>query len=188
LRAWFDEDWKCLDYLDWLRWPDGFTCPGCGASNGWRASDRQWRCAGCDRRVSATAGTILRHHRRVHPSPAGLTRGRAGTRPGRRRARLGRAREAERHTAIASRLTGLLSDLGEDPEPDNAGRGRCTSWLVHITSVVAFAFTHLLGYAVLPRLKNIGAARLYLPDPDLAPELPHLGSVLTRPIRCARLA
>ncbi len=19
LRAWFDEDWKCLDYLDWLR-------------------------------------------------------------------------------------------------------------------------------------------------------------------------
>jgi hypothetical protein len=23
LRAWFDEDWKCLDYLDWLRWPQG---------------------------------------------------------------------------------------------------------------------------------------------------------------------
>ena len=41
---------------------------------------------------------------------------------------------------------------------------------------------------MLPRLKNIGAARLHLPDSDLAPELPHLGSVLTRPIRCARLA
>ena len=27
LRAWFDEDWKCLDYLDWLRWPEGFVCP-----------------------------------------------------------------------------------------------------------------------------------------------------------------
>jgi hypothetical protein len=23
LRGWFDEDWKCRDYLDWLRWPDG---------------------------------------------------------------------------------------------------------------------------------------------------------------------
>jgi hypothetical protein len=22
LRAWFDEDWKCLD---WLRWPEGFV-------------------------------------------------------------------------------------------------------------------------------------------------------------------
>lgn len=59
LRAWFDEDWKCLDYLDWLRWPDGFLCPWCGLVGGWRAADRRWRCAGCDRRVSATAGTIF---------------------------------------------------------------------------------------------------------------------------------
>jgi len=59
LRAWFNEDWKCLDYLDWLRWPDGFVCPWCGSQDGWRAPDRRWRCAGCDRRVSATAGTIF---------------------------------------------------------------------------------------------------------------------------------
>jgi len=59
LRAWFDEDWKCLDYLDWLRWPDGFLCPHCGSAAGWRALDRRWRCAGCDRRVSAIAGTIF---------------------------------------------------------------------------------------------------------------------------------
>lgn len=59
LRAWFDEDWKCLDYLDWLRWPDGFVCPRCGSGRGWRAPDRRWRCAGCDRRVSVTAGTIF---------------------------------------------------------------------------------------------------------------------------------
>ena len=59
LRAWFNEDWKCLDYLDWLRWPDGFVCPGCGSDDGWRAADGRWRCAGCDRRVSATAGTIF---------------------------------------------------------------------------------------------------------------------------------
>ena len=59
LRAWFSEDWKCLDYLDWLRWPDGFVCPWCASQDGWRAPDRRWRCAGCDRRVSATAGTIF---------------------------------------------------------------------------------------------------------------------------------
>jgi hypothetical protein len=37
LRAWFDEDWKCLDYLDWLRWPEGFVCPHCSSEAGWRA-------------------------------------------------------------------------------------------------------------------------------------------------------
>jgi len=50
---------KCLDYLDWLRWPDGFVCPRCGSDHGWRALDLRWRCAGCDRRVSVTAGTIF---------------------------------------------------------------------------------------------------------------------------------
>ena len=59
LRAWFDEDSKCLDYLDWLRWPDGFACPWCLSVQGRQAPDRRWRCAGCDRRVSATAGTIF---------------------------------------------------------------------------------------------------------------------------------
>jgi hypothetical protein len=23
--AWFGTDGDCLDYLEWLRWPDGFT-------------------------------------------------------------------------------------------------------------------------------------------------------------------
>ena len=59
LRAWFDEDWKCLDYLDWLRWPDGFVCPHCSSVRGWRLGDSRWKCAGCDRKVSATAGTIF---------------------------------------------------------------------------------------------------------------------------------
>ena len=59
LRAWFNEDWKCLDYLDWLRWPEGFVCPWCACPEGWRAPEGRWRCAGCDRRVSATAGTIF---------------------------------------------------------------------------------------------------------------------------------
>jgi len=59
MRAWFDEDWKCLDYLDWLRWPGGFVCPRCSGILGWRLSDSRWKCAGCERKVSATAGTIF---------------------------------------------------------------------------------------------------------------------------------
>jgi hypothetical protein len=31
VRSWFPDDAACLDYLDWLRWPDGFCCPHCGA-------------------------------------------------------------------------------------------------------------------------------------------------------------
>lgn len=28
--AWFGHDEICMDYLDWLRWPDGnFICPFC---------------------------------------------------------------------------------------------------------------------------------------------------------------
>lgn len=59
LRAWLDEDWKCLDYLDWLRWPEGFVCPHCASVVGWRLADSRWKCGGCDRKVSATAGTIF---------------------------------------------------------------------------------------------------------------------------------
>ena len=58
-RSWFDEDWKCLKYLEWLRWPGGFVCPHCASVVGWRLADSRWKCGGCDRKVSATAGTIF---------------------------------------------------------------------------------------------------------------------------------
>jgi hypothetical protein len=28
LRSWFPADAACVDCLEWLRWPDGFACPG----------------------------------------------------------------------------------------------------------------------------------------------------------------
>ncbi|WP_369245351.1 Tn3 family transposase [Streptomyces sp. R41] len=34
----------------------------------------------------------------------------------------------------------------------------------HCASVVGFAFTELLNFRLLPRLKNIGSIRLYRPD------------------------
>lgn len=59
--GWFPDDAACLDYLDWLRWPSGFSCPKCFGSTGWRLKDGRWWCKACRRRVSATAGTIFHH-------------------------------------------------------------------------------------------------------------------------------
>ncbi|MCW4356113.1 Tn3 family transposase [Hoyosella sp. YIM 151337] len=51
----------------------------------------------------------------------------------------------------------------------------------HGASVVGFAFTELLGFRLLPRLKSIGSIRLYRPDDTSA--YGQLSPVLTRPIR-----
>ena len=59
LRAWFPTDASCLDYLDWLRWSDGFRCPLCRGRAAWRLADGRWLCGQSGRRVSATAGTIF---------------------------------------------------------------------------------------------------------------------------------
>src|SRR5512135_376082 len=68
----------------------------------------------------------------------------------------------------------------------------------HGASVVGFAFTELLGFRLLPRLKNIGAIRLYRPetraddgvgsDKGAAAAYANLGPVLTRPIRWELIA
>ena len=49
--------------------------------------------------------------------------------------------------------------------------------------VVGFAFAHLLGFQLLPRLKNIGSARLYAPAAGQARAWPQLAGVLSaRPV------
>src|SRR5260370_20956235 len=58
-RSWFSPDADCLDYLEWLRWPDGFVCPRCGHAGGWAVDDGRYKCAGCGARTSVTAGTLF---------------------------------------------------------------------------------------------------------------------------------
>lgn len=58
-QAWFRTDADCLDYLEWLRWPAGFVCPGCGHAGGWRLGDGRFMCVQCGGRTSVTAGTIF---------------------------------------------------------------------------------------------------------------------------------
>jgi len=52
----------------------------------------------------------------------------------------------------------------------------------HGQSVVAFAFTKLLGFQLLPRLKAIHSQRLYRPETGQSDAYPNLQLVLSRPI------
>lgn len=52
----------------------------------------------------------------------------------------------------------------------------------HGQSEVAFAFCHLLGFRLLPRLKNISSQKLYRPEAGNPAEYEHLQPILTRPI------
>jgi len=81
---------------------------------------------------------------------------------------------------VAAMIEGLLRHC-TDADID-------TSYVdTHGASVVGFAFTELLGFRLLPRLKNIGSIRLYRPS-DAGPACAALGSVLTRPIRWELIA
>jgi TnpA family transposase len=52
----------------------------------------------------------------------------------------------------------------------------------HGQSAVAFAFTKLLGFELLPRLKAIHAQKLYRPETGQPEAYPNLQPILTRPI------
>ncbi|SHK42077.1 Tn3 family transposase [Tepidibacter formicigenes] len=52
----------------------------------------------------------------------------------------------------------------------------------HGQSEVAFAFSHLLGFNLMPRLKAIYKQKLYRPDTGISDAFPNLQPILTRPI------
>ncbi len=58
-QAWLRTDADCLDYLEWLRWPEGFVCSGCAHHGVWRLGDGRLMCSECGLRTSVTAGTIF---------------------------------------------------------------------------------------------------------------------------------
>lgn len=76
---------------------------------------------------------------------------------------------------VAATMEGLIRHAADI---DSAIEANYTD--THGASIVGFAFTHLLGYRLLPRLKNIGAARLYRPSDQAS--YAGLETVLSRPI------
>jgi TnpA family transposase/ribosomal protein L17 len=73
---------------------------------------------------------------------------------------------------VASMIEGLLRHL-TSAEIDRQYTD------THGASMVGFAFAHLLGFALLPRLKNIGSARLYRPGVREEESWPALDGVLS---------
>jgi ISXO2-like transposase domain/Transposase zinc-ribbon domain len=59
LLAWFPDERACLEYLERLRWPDGFSCPRCEEHESWRVRRGLLRCSSCRHESSVTAGTVL---------------------------------------------------------------------------------------------------------------------------------
>ncbi|OHB65676.1 MAG: hypothetical protein A2V70_20265 [Planctomycetes bacterium RBG_13_63_9] len=56
---WFPSQAACVEYLERIRWSDGFRCPICGGKSAWRTARGQSRCSTCQRQTSPTAGTIF---------------------------------------------------------------------------------------------------------------------------------
>lgn len=61
---WFATEQGCLDYLQRLRWPDGFICPICNGPKAWRMKSGLFRCAACQHKISVIAGTIFQGTRK----------------------------------------------------------------------------------------------------------------------------
>jgi transposase-like protein len=56
----FATEAACLQYLAISRWPEGFSCPGCGSRRAWVLERRHlWECAACHLQTSVTAGTVM---------------------------------------------------------------------------------------------------------------------------------
>ena len=56
----FPDDNACLLYLKKLRWPNGFICPACNASDEpWYQTRERLVCRTCHHQTSPTSGTIL---------------------------------------------------------------------------------------------------------------------------------
>ena len=61
---WFATEQSCLDYLQKLRWPDGFICPVCNRHKAWQMKTGLFRCAICKHKTPVLAGTIFQGTRK----------------------------------------------------------------------------------------------------------------------------
>lgn len=59
MEEWFATEEDCREFLDDLRWGEGFECPACGHTERWRMSDGRSLCQSCRKQTSVTAGTIF---------------------------------------------------------------------------------------------------------------------------------
>ena len=52
---WFPDNGACIEYLEGIRWPDGFSCPQCGVSDEpYRTSRGRLVCRDCGHQCTGT--------------------------------------------------------------------------------------------------------------------------------------
>ena len=60
----FSTDEACEQYLQRIRWPEGFVCPRCGSRNAWPSKRGLFICRSCEYQASVTAGTLFQDTRK----------------------------------------------------------------------------------------------------------------------------
>ena len=55
----FKDEKNCRDYLEAIRWPNGFICPACQSLKSWKTTRSTFFCSQCKKQTSVTAGTIF---------------------------------------------------------------------------------------------------------------------------------
>ncbi len=57
---WFPDDDACVEYLEGIRWPNGYVCPSCGmVDEAYRTSRGRLICRHCRYQCTVTAGTVF---------------------------------------------------------------------------------------------------------------------------------
>lgn len=56
---WFHSQADAWAYVARVRWPDGFSCPGCRNDDAWLTDRHLYVCTSCKRQTSVIAGTVF---------------------------------------------------------------------------------------------------------------------------------
>ena len=64
-EAMFKTEQNCIDYIESIRWKQGFVCPMCGSIRYWKKSKGRYECIDCGAETTVTNGTIF--HKSTKP-------------------------------------------------------------------------------------------------------------------------
>lgn len=60
----FQTEDDCLEYIEQIRWPEGFKCSKCQWTKAWKTSRGLLHCSNCGHDTSITAGTVFENTRK----------------------------------------------------------------------------------------------------------------------------
>lgn len=61
----FKTEQDCINYLESLRWPNGFECPQCGSIRFWKKNKGRYECSDCHKETTVTTSTMF--HKTTKP-------------------------------------------------------------------------------------------------------------------------